>query len=62
MHIWIIFSFLLLVGSMYTISLLFDVNLIKAFFAYSTIINVTNFIVIIISNLILVEFEIFFIK
>ena len=58
-YIWIIFSSLLIVGSIYIVSLLFDVNLIKAFFAYSTVINVTNFIVIIISNLIVVEFEIF---
>lgn len=62
MYIWIIFSIILLIGSIYVISLLFDVNLIKAFFAYSTIINVTNFIVIMLSNLIVVEFEIFFIK
>ena len=52
MYIWIIFSIVLLLGSLYIISLLFDVNFIKAFFAYSTIINVTNFIVIMISNLI----------
>ncbi len=51
-YIWFIFTIVLILGSIYVISLLFDVNLIKAFFAYSTVINVTNFIVIIISNLI----------
>ena len=51
-YIWFIFSFLLIIGSIYIVSLLFDVNFIKAFFAYSTIINTTNFIIIIISNLI----------
>ena len=51
-YIWFIFSFILIVGSIYIVSLLFDVNFIKAFFAYSTIINTTNFIIIIISNLI----------
>ena len=51
-YIWFIFSVLLILGSIYIVSLLFDVNFIKAFFAYSTIINTTNFIIIIISNLI----------
>ncbi len=51
-YIWFIFSIMLIIGSMYIVSLLFDVNFIKAFFAYSTIINTTNFIIIIISNLI----------
>lgn len=61
-YIWILFSFILILGSVYVISLLFDVNLIKSFFAYSTVVNVTNFIIIILSNLIVVELEIFFIK
>ena len=51
-YIWFIFSLTLILGSVYIISLLFDVNFIKAFFAYSTIINTTNFIIIIVSNLI----------
>jgi NADH:ubiquinone oxidoreductase subunit 2 (subunit N) len=51
-YIWFIFSLTLILGSIYIISLLFDVNFIKAFFAYSTIINTTNFIIIIVSNLI----------
>ena len=51
-YIWFIFSVMLIIGSMYIVSLLFDVNFIKAFFAYSTIINTTNFIIIIISNLV----------
>lgn len=51
-YIWFIFSLLLIIGSVYIVSLLFDVNFIKAFFAYSTIINTTNFIIIIISNLV----------
>ena len=52
LYIWFIFSVMLIIGSIYIVSLLFDVNFIKAFFAYSTIINTTNFIIIIISNLV----------
>ena len=51
LYIWFLFSILLIIGSIYIISLLFDVNFIKAFFAYSTIINTTNFIIVIISSL-----------
>jgi hypothetical protein len=47
--IWFFLVFVLLFGSIYVISLLFDVNFIKAFFAYSTIINSISFFFIIIS-------------
>jgi NADH:ubiquinone oxidoreductase subunit 2 (subunit N) len=43
--------FLTISGSIYVISLLFDVNLLKAFFAYSTIINTLGLLTIFISNL-----------
>lgn len=36
---WLLFIFFLISGGLYVISLFFDVNYIKAFFAYSTIIN-----------------------
>ena len=41
----IIYIFLL-IGLFYSISLLFDVNLVKSFFAYSTIVNVLNFLIV----------------
>lgn len=43
--------FLLFFGSIYIISLLFDVNFLKAFFTYSTIINTIGFLMIFISGL-----------
>lgn len=43
--------FLLFFGSIYVISLLFDVNFLKAFFTYSTIINTIGFLMIFISGL-----------
>jgi len=48
---WFFLIFTLLGGSVYIISLLFDVNYIKAFFAYSTIINSLSFFFILISTL-----------
>jgi len=42
---------ILFIGSIYIIVLLFDVNFIKAFFAYSTIINTIGFLTVFISNL-----------
>lgn len=42
---------LLFVGSIYVIILLFDINFIKAFFAYSTIINTIGFLTAFISSL-----------
>lgn len=43
--------FLLVIGSFYVISLLFDVNFLKAFFTYSTIINTIGFLMVFISSL-----------
>lgn len=43
--------FLLFTGSVYLISLLFDVNFLKAFFTYSTIINTIGFLMVFISSL-----------
>lgn len=45
----LIISLLLLFGTLYTISLLFDVSYIKAFLAYSSIINSLSFFIIILS-------------
>ncbi len=42
---------LLFFGSVYIISLLFDVNFIKAFFTYSTIINTLGFLTVFVSSL-----------
>lgn len=42
----IIFFIFILSGLFYSIILLFDVNLIKSFFAYSTIVNAMNFIIV----------------
>jgi NADH:ubiquinone oxidoreductase subunit 2 (subunit N) len=50
-YVWFIFSITLMVGATYVVALLFDVNFIKAFFAYSTIINTTNFVITIVSSL-----------
>lgn len=46
MFLNIIFFVFINVGLFYSINLLFDVNLLKSFFAYSTIVNATNFIVV----------------
>ena len=48
---WLFFIISLFLGMFYIISLLFDVNLIKSFFAYSTIINVLTFMTILIVSL-----------
>lgn len=40
---WFLFFVALLLGSFYIINLVFDVNLVKVFFGYSTIINSFNF-------------------
>lgn len=41
-----IFYLFILIGLFYTIFLLFDVNLLKSFFAYSTVVNALNFIIV----------------
>ena len=51
-YIWFVFLIILIIGSLILISLIFDVNLVKSFFAYSTVINTTNFIIIMLANLI----------
>ena len=43
---WVFFSLILILGILYSISLLFDLNFLKAFFAYSTIINTLFFMLI----------------
>lgn len=42
----IILILFILVGVVYALILLFDVNLTKSFFAYSTVVNAINFIII----------------
>lgn len=42
---YIIYIFIL-IGLFYSLSLLFDVNLLKSFFAYSTVVNALNFIIV----------------
>ena len=49
-QMWLCFYFFTLFGSLCVTVLLFDVSLIKAFFAYSTIINSIGFLIIIISS------------
>lgn len=49
---WKLIMFLfIIIGLIYSIFLLFDVNLTKAFFAYSTVVNVLTFIIIIFISL-----------
>lgn len=43
---WLFFSFFLFTGLFYVISLLFDVNTIKSFFAYSTVVNTLSFLIV----------------
>lgn len=47
---WITIFFLISVGVIYILFLLFDINFLKNFFAYSTIVNVVSFLCIIIAN------------
>jgi len=49
---WLFFTIILLVGSLYVISLLFDVNFLKAFFAYSTVVNTLNFFVVLVATMV----------
>lgn len=49
---WYFFFIFLIIGSLYSINLLFNVNLLKVFFAYSTIINSLGFLCAILSLLI----------
>jgi len=49
LYLWIILLVISLIGVVYILSMLFDINLFKAFLAYSTIINSIAFILIIIA-------------
>ena len=49
---WFFFFFILSCGCLYVFSLFFDIIFIKSFFAYSTIINSLNFIIIIFVSII----------
>jgi hypothetical protein len=48
-YFWIILLLISLIGIFYIISIIFDINLFKAFLAYSTIINSISFILLIIA-------------
>lgn len=50
-HYYLFSIIILFVGFIYVIILLFDVNFLKAFFAYSTIINTVGFLTVFISDL-----------
>ncbi len=50
-YYYLLLVILLIFGSVYTIVLLFDVNFLKAFFTYSTIINTIGFLTAFISSL-----------
>lgn len=47
----LIFLTFIILGLLYSLILLFDVNLLKSFFAYSTIVNVLTFIIILYINI-----------
>jgi NADH:ubiquinone oxidoreductase subunit 2 (subunit N) len=49
-YYWLSMLLLLLLGVCYIIFLLFDVNFIKSFFAYSTIVNLVSFVCLILAN------------
>jgi len=49
-YYWISLSILIILGIFYLIFLLFDINFLKNFFAYSTIINLVSFICILLST------------
>lgn len=48
-YFFLLLLLLIIVGSVFIISLLFDINYIKAFFAYSSIVNSLNFLIITLS-------------
>lgn len=50
-YFYFLFLFFFIIGILYVIFLLFDINLIKSFFAYSTVVNVLAFFSILISSL-----------
>ena len=48
-YIWISLVLLLVIGVVYVVCMLFDINFIKSFFAYSTIINSLSFLLVVLS-------------
>lgn len=48
-YVWIIIAILSVIGIIYILSIIFDINMFKAFLAYSTIINSISFILIILT-------------
>ena len=52
MYWWYILLFIIVFGGIYVISLLFDINFIKAFFAYSTMVNSLGFLTLVMALLI----------
>jgi hypothetical protein len=50
-HYYFLLLTSLFVGVLYIIVLLFDVNMLKAFFTYSTVINTVGFLIAFISNI-----------
>lgn len=49
---WVLLTFIIFLGVFYIITLIFDVNLFKSFLAYSSIINTTSFLILILSLII----------
>lgn len=45
-YFWFSFIFIVVLGTLYVVSMLFDVNFLKGFFAYSTIINSLSFLLV----------------
>lgn len=50
-YYYLFLIFLLVLGSVYIIFLMFDVNFLKAFFTYSTVINTVGFLTVFVSML-----------
>ena len=49
-YIWgLLLMFIILVGTFYVIILMFDINILKVFFAYSTLINSIGFVILVLS-------------
>ena len=44
-YLWYVYIIFISIGSLYTLFLLFDINYLKAFFAYSTVVNSLSFVV-----------------
>lgn len=48
-YYWLALIIILIIGIFYVLALLFDINFIKNFFAYSTIINIVTLLCIVLS-------------